>query len=64
MKRTNAGKKFTLLMSLGLLISAAPRMLELFAHYTLSTDLKDFMTGLGVALVLGSFLMSRIRPAC
>jgi hypothetical protein len=54
----------TPLLSAGLLIATAPRMLELFAHYTMPVDLKDFMTGLGVALVAGSFILSRLRPTC
>jgi len=53
----------TPILSIGLLISTAPRMLELFAHYSMTEDLKDFMIGMGVAMVLGAFIVSRLKPS-
>ena len=57
-------KSTTPLLAAGLLIMTFPRMLELFAHFTMSVDLKDFCTGMGVAVVLGSFILSRLKPSC
>ncbi|MFL5766017.1 MAG: hypothetical protein ACJ77K_18880 [Bacteroidia bacterium] len=64
MKKNPSKVKFSPLFSIGLLVTTAPRMLELFAHYHMPADMKDFMIGLGVTLVAGGLITSRIKPAC
>jgi hypothetical protein len=51
-------------MPLGLLICAFPNMLRLFTPYRLSENVADFMVGLGVTLVIGSFILMQKKTAC